>query len=416
MAYPYQRITSDDDLLRSKKSPAAAPTVFSDENAYARSIARGFTTPSNSVVQKPDFSNVAARSGTLRDFTNVQGGVRSTEFPDFSNVEGGVSATVPDKGSTLARRAAPQVSTPGAYGYAAPNVGNPDDRERKAALSSLDSTLFGLGSLNMRSKRELFGQLLGMKQDLTKTAFNADNERVQLRAKIGADAAEGNARLAESAAQRRSSADMFNAESSEKRDMFDTERNDRREAAAAAAAAANDPNTLENRLKLAKENRDQQTFEAGLPAKLNAVDNAEIESLMKNEGMTRAAAENRILERRLVNGENVRGSRASTSAYDTQLANIENALNDTGVNMWATRALAGDGYAPFDYGQMEPLKDFTQTQVEQLGALNPVRLFTSYNNRVKATGADGKEFTTYANDETAADLRRKIALQRRGGR
>lgn len=201
-------------------------------------------------------TNASAARAALPDFSNVRANVFSTEKMQgglFDDVVGG-SRTKQGEPPVVAaaRRRAPQVSAEGASGFSAPGISAPDDSERKAALSNLDSALFGLGRLNMRSKRDLYGQLLGMKNDLTKTGFNAANDRALQNQRVMAQAGADNAQLREAAAKRRGDAAMFNAEIGEKRDMFETEREDAAAAARAKAEADSDPSSISNRLKLAR--------------------------------------------------------------------------------------------------------------------------------------------------------------------
>lgn len=95
------------------------------------------------------------------------------------------------------------------------DVGGISDKERLARIKDLDSALGDLTSgkgLNMRSKRELYAQLLGQKNDLTSLGSRLAQERTLAQANIDADAAREGAAYAEQGASRRDDINRANAE------------------------------------------------------------------------------------------------------------------------------------------------------------------------------------------------------------
>lgn len=156
--------------------------------------------------------------------------------PDFRNVEGQAD-TVPTgapEQTGMPRRSAPD--TP-----AAPS-GPPDRRqplpterkqaleERQKRLKDVDDAIFDVtyrrGGLNMASKRRLFGDLVGQRNDLTMDFYRGENARGMQNAQQQGQASQTNAELGERAAQRRDRAAQFNTELGDRRFEYDTSRRD----------------------------------------------------------------------------------------------------------------------------------------------------------------------------------------------
>lgn len=179
---------------------------------------------------KPNFSNVV--------------GDATIAGPDFSNVTGD-AVTVPNTDNTGIKRrvVAPVDGGPDPQyamaGHVSENVSGPAEAERQARLGELDNALtrleYGGGGLNMRSKRELFGSLLGFKKGLTEQAYDATNQRGITNARMATDTAQSNANLSEAAARRRSDANQFNADLGERAYQYDTTRQDNADALDASA-------------------------------------------------------------------------------------------------------------------------------------------------------------------------------------
>lgn len=358
-----------------------------------------------------------------------QGIAAARRNANFGNVRSGVQSTeeLVDPQARAARRSAPQVSAEGGAGFSAPSLGSmggASERERQAARSEIDSALFDLrargGGVNMASKRRLLGDLLGQKGGLTTEAFRAQNERDMQNQRVNAQTAEGNARLRESAAERRDRINSFNVETGEKRSMYETDRDD----AAAAAAAAAPMNALKMqdlRQRIgandARATRDQATFDAQFPGAASKPDLDAIDTYMKaNPGMSYDAAAAKVLDDAIVNGENPRRSRVTSAAYDDELSGLESQLNQSGAMQWGRQVLGGDGYIPFNRRQAPALTDSTQVEVEQLSPINPIRMFTGDNFRIKARDANGEEIVNYIDDESAKRLQRRNRLLQNGGR
>ncbi len=174
---------------------------------------------------------------------------------------------------------------------------NVTEAERKSQLSGIDSQLFQLGSLNMASKRRAATDLLGLKRQLTADRMGQLGDADKLATGVSSDNA-----------QMRQGADQFNTGTALDVEKFNTgARNEygdslrRSQAEMAKIAAANDPNSLDNRLRIAAnaraENADLRAgdaFNLGREGMIGKDAEADIAARMKaSPGMTReqAAAE-----------------------------------------------------------------------------------------------------------------------------
>lgn len=97
------------------------------------------------------------------------------------------------------------------------------EAERKKRMSELDSAMFQLGSLNMRSKRDMYMSMLKGKQDLSSMNYDTQNKRDMQRAQLDQETSLANARLAEEAAGRRDKMGQFNTELDWNKDKFGQE-------------------------------------------------------------------------------------------------------------------------------------------------------------------------------------------------
>jgi hypothetical protein len=350
---------------------------------------------------------------------------RAAEMPDFSNVVG-ESDTVPDASASGPKR---RTLTPveaerdpaGAFaGHVSENVGGMAESERKKRLSDIDTELFRMsfgGGLNMRSKREMFAQLMGMKNQLTGQAFDAANQRGQLNARLDTEASQTNAALREQGARRRDGANQFNAQLGEQAHQFDTEQD-----AAAAAAAANAPFARLQYAKAAQEmasndakaTRDQALFDATFGSKANAQSRQAVQDYVKS-GMSLEQARAQVMQDALYSGKNLRSDDTLGAQYGKQLQDEEDKLNQTGFGPWLQAAVSGNAYTPGDHGAAA-LDDLTNLNIDELSLYNPLRMLTKLDNRVSAVGKDGSRVSRFATDEEADALRQQQALMRRGGR
>lgn len=107
--------------------------------------------------------------------------------------DGTVSATTAPVNGAYSTIPAYQGTPTAAARLGAPSVSGPDqfaDSERRQYQEQLDAQIKGLGNLDMRSKRELLGQLLGLKGRSVGQAFDASAGRGVETARLGQSAAE----------------------------------------------------------------------------------------------------------------------------------------------------------------------------------------------------------------------------------
>jgi hypothetical protein len=282
--------------------------------------------------------------------------------------------------------------------------------ERKQRLGEIDSAIWELGirggGVNMRSKRELLSQLIGAKNDLTQGRMkqstdiglaNAGIEAGAYREQAGIEAEVGTRN-----ADRRAQVDMGNAE------------NAARNAPSLKDILEAKKLALQLQRDTAGEVRDNEKHEATIEGEKAKYD---------DEAMARYAAAGRdpraLIDARIANGEDPRGSRTSSDLYDADLESIRERMNDQGWGDWAGAAAAGDYYVSGDKPQVAPagISSYDQLEVEDVGGV--YGLFTD-KKKVKTKGTAGRysgdEAFAYVEPEEAERIRlNQERMRRRSG-
>lgn len=300
----------------------------------------------------------------------------------------------------------------------APSIEDPRavEQERQSRLKDIDQALFDLqnrnGGLNMRSKRELFGDLIGRKAGLTQDAYRTQNDRAVAGARIASDVAQTNAELGERAAARRSNARQFYDELGEKSLEFDQERQDK-------IAKANAPLSPKDRLEMAKLSADEaraaDKYEQERPGVFEGVLQKRLDA-MRKQGIPedRIAVEAAKSAQALgVDPYSAPTAAAGADATKQRIADLYNNDGFVPFNLWG----AFDDAAPrssLTAGQLDPqaIRDFNSVRTEPTSLAR--RLLTGAPRyRFEVTNSTtGKPESRYSDDEQLYnDVR---GLRRRG--
>lgn len=122
-------------------------------------------------------------------------------------------------------------------GMSGASANSPDKSDIEARIKEIDSAMSDLsfrgGGLNMRSKRDMYASMMGMKAGLSEKTLAADTDTKLTNARLANEAGSVNARMREEAMTRRDRANQFNAGSQQDADKFNIERDDKLDAAKA---------------------------------------------------------------------------------------------------------------------------------------------------------------------------------------
>ena len=308
------------------------------------------------------------------------------------------------------RRGALQMSAaPGAAPVDAPRLRrSPEaEAERKQRIRDIDSALFDLrargGGLNMASKRRLYGQLLGEKNDLTSQNFDVQNQRAIEQARIQNDVAQGNANRAERAAERRDMASRFGAELGDRRFEFDTNRRDAYDAAIAAAPRNElEMEKLRTEIDVNKANalRAADEYTRKAPSIGDDVLEPRIEALMA-QGLTYPDARAQAVAAYQASGADAEASTIGQENRQALARRLGEAFNPKNIPLldWRTigdEAAIGSSLSP-DQVPAGAIDDPRAVRATRLGALRRI-LTPGADYRFEVQGPKGKR-AVYSDDE-----------------
>lgn len=177
---------------------AATDAPDSSPAASAPDIAAPAETPAAAASPGADAAPAASSAEVLGQFNG-----RDITRGDAEKLAGQLQVVGGGNGTGIIP---PAAATPAAAQLGA-NVGNVSSSDRRKLAKQIDATIAGLGDLNMRSKRDLAGQLLGLKGRLVegKAATDAQLATEQARLDAGAAAAQLGADVQREVAGSRSS-------------------------------------------------------------------------------------------------------------------------------------------------------------------------------------------------------------------
>lgn len=177
-------------ILRGNPNGDPVPTAAAPASSTAAPLAAAAPLRSNAAVR-----TLAAPSAAAPQQQDVIGTYQAQGRPQRQVFKDGTVSptTAPVNGAFSTIPAYQGTAATASAKLGAPSVSGPDqfaDSERRRFQEQLDSQIKGLGDLNMRSKRELVGQLLGLKGRSVGQAFDASAGRGVEAAKLGQSAAE----------------------------------------------------------------------------------------------------------------------------------------------------------------------------------------------------------------------------------
>jgi hypothetical protein len=263
--------------------------------------------------------------------------------------------------STPSRLMADQIDTPQIGAPARVRGDRKLEAERGQRLGEVDSALWELGmrggGVNMRSKRELLGQLLGQKQALTEGAARRSLDAQGANAKAINDAAMAQAELGANVA----------THNADRQTQFDI--------AGANAAAKASPSLSDllaaKRLEfdMAKETaaqaRANETQDATIRGKADSYQDARVDKLV-SEGMSRSAAEQAVFDRDLQAGNDIQKTSLGRDVATRSLRDVGEKLNE---GNWWLRDVAqntgavGNGQIPAEQLDYLQPQDFQEAPV-----------------------------------------------------
>jgi hypothetical protein len=330
-------------------TPSVAPWDLGADGLYARGSA-------------PIGSAYPSRGHNPRDAISV--GVtqraRARRNPGANTFQG--KALTPDQLASMpSRLMADQIDTPQIGAPARVRGDRKLEAERGQRLGEVDSALWELGmrggGVNMRSKRELLGQLLGQKQALTEGAARRSLDAQGANAKAINDAAMAQAELGANVA----------THNADRQTQFDI--------AGANAAAKASPSLSDllaaKRLEFdmqketAAQARANETQDATIRGKADSYQDARVDKLV-SEGMSRSAAEQAVFDRDLQAGNDIQKTSLGRDVATRSLRDVGEKLNE---GNWWLRDVAqntgavGNGQIPAEQLDYLQPQDFQEAPV-----------------------------------------------------